>query len=106
MATVEITADWLWTQLWEKGQSIPKIAEAAGVSVGTIYNRIKSYGFKTRRRGPIKPFLREGLSEAQILEIKERAARPGENKTALAKEYGISRARLYQIISGEHRALT
>lgn len=41
---------------------------------------------------------KQALSEAQIVALKERAKESGQNKTALAKEYGISRETLYQYI--------
>lgn len=38
------------------------------------------------------------MNEAQIAELKERVKVPGQSKTALAQEYGISRETLYQYI--------
>ncbi len=42
------------------------------------------------------------LTEAQVLEIRERAAAGGIAKAALAREYGIATRTLYSIIAGGH----
>lgn len=41
---------------------------------------------------------KKALTEAQVGELKVKAGQPGQSKTELAKEYGISRETLYQYI--------
>lgn len=41
---------------------------------------------------------KKALTEAQVGELKAKASLPGQSKTALAQEYGISRETLYQYI--------
>lgn len=41
---------------------------------------------------------KKALTEAQVETLKARAGEPGQNKAALAKEYGISRETLYQYL--------
>ena len=41
---------------------------------------------------------KKALTEAQVETLKTRAGEPGQNKAALAKEYGISRETLYQYL--------
>ena len=96
-------ASWLFQRYWHEGASFSELANEAGVSVGTIANRFDLYGFQRRKPGPKRgPVHKGSLTLEQLEEIKEKAAQ-GVRKVELAEEYGVSRARIYQILKGDHR---
>lgn len=99
------SVEWFWVQYWEKHRTMTDIAEETGWSVGTIHNWFKEWGFPSKSRGGTTVKMPQSkLSDDDIREIKARAS-DGETRTHLAKSFGISRARLYKILNGEHRRL-
>jgi len=82
------------------------LAHETGRSVGTICGWFQRWGFPTRAQGQRRPVLpsHTKLTDADITSIKRRAA-AGEQKASLAREYGISRQRLYTLLAGKHRRL-
>ena len=105
---LKATPEWLWGQYWLEGRTFSDISNEAGLSVPTLSNYFREWGFPTRGTGGSRGHAVAGqikVSDDQIREIKERVKDLDVNRTDLAAEYGISRARLYKILDGEHRRL-
>lgn len=97
-------AQWLWKKYWEERWSLAKIASEAGVSVGTVYNRMRRFGFHRRNSGRTHGDVSQAvLTMSDILEIKDRAET--ETYSSLAEEFGVSKQRIQQIVAGQHRSI-
>lgn len=107
---LEITAKWLWNQYWEEDLTFEAIASAAGVSIGTIQNRMNLFNFPRRRRGRRAGDVSGSgafLTIKDILEIKtlyEIGDSTGKwSQSELALAFKVSKQRIHQIVNGEHR---
>jgi len=104
-AGLKLDPKWCWEQYWLHGRSLSDIAKEVGCSVGGLHNRFQAWGYPTRGRGTSTPKITNAiLTAADIVELKERAIR-GDSKVAIARHFGISRARVYAILHGHHRRL-
>ena len=83
-----------WAKLiYEEGQTIQQVADQYGVSPAVVRERLRKAGHKTMREWRREQPASEGLTNKQILEIRDKRME-GRTWKELGKEYGMDEKKI------------